>query len=191
MAYARIPVREVYAEHKRPAFAKEIVAGVGAGQVAGLVMVVALMAVFSVFLRKSAFYPVEVIAASVLGEHVIGHLDARTLLVGALVHQLGPSLFWGLVFGIVVWVVKPRRSMALMMFGLLVGAIAQVVDVNLVLPLLSGAWSGSLPILEPLQRANLWAAHVPPAASWLAHLVFGVALSVYPWKYDALVGGFD
>jgi hypothetical protein len=191
MAYARIPVPQVFAEHNRPAFARELAAGVGAGQVAGLAMAVAIMALFSVFLHKSPFYPIEVIGAAALGEHVIGQLDARTLLVGVLVHQLGPSLFWGLVFGLVVWVVKPRRSMALLMFGLLVGALAQIVDVNLVLPLLAGAWSGQLPILAPLQQANLWAAHVPLAASWVAHLVFGVALSLYPWKYDPVVGAFD
>lgn len=178
------------AKSPRPAFGRELIAGVQAGQVAGLAMAAALMVIFSVFLNKSLFFPLQIIAASVLGENAIWQLDARTLVMGALVHQLGPALLWGVVFGVVVWLFKPRRSLALMTLGLLVGALAQVVDVHLLLPLLSGALSGRIPLFGPLQSDNLWA-QVPMVTSWLAHLVFGFALSLYPWKYDPVAESFD
>jgi hypothetical protein len=154
-------------------------------------MAVSMMALFSVFLQKSPFYPIEVIASAVLGEHTLDGIQGRTIVVGLLIHQLGLSLIWGAVFGLLVWAGKPRASGTLLLFGLLVGALAQVVDVYVVIPLLSGAWAGKLPVLEPLQGANLWAAHVPGAVSWLGHLAFGVALSVYPWKYDPIARTFD
>jgi hypothetical protein len=178
------------AEYRRPAFGRELIAGVRAGQVAGLAMALVLMAIFSVFLNKSPFYPIQVIAASVLGGGTLRQLDARTLVVGVLVHQLGPALAWGVVFGFVVWVFKPRRSLALMMWGLVVGVLSQIVDVYVLLPLLSETLSGRRPLLEPVARLDLWA-QVPIAASWLAHLVFGFALSIYPWKYDPVAHSFD
>jgi hypothetical protein len=185
------PADEIFdAKARRPAFGREVIAGVQAGQVAGLVMAAALMTIFAVFLQKSLFYPLQIIAAFVLGENVIGRLDARTLLVGLLVHQLGPALLWGVVFGVVVWLTKPRRSVTLMALGLFVGGLSQFIDVNLLLPLLSGVLSDHFPLLGSLQRANLWK-HVPIATSWLAHLVFGFALSLYPWRYDPMAQSFD
>jgi hypothetical protein len=185
------PAAEIFDEKaRRPAFGRELIAGVQAGQVAGLAMAGALMAIFSVFLGKSMFYPLQIIAASVLGESAIARLDARTLVVGVLVHQLGLALLWGVVFGVVVWLKKPRGSVALMALGLFVGALSQITDVHLLLPLLSGAFSDRVPFFGPLLRANLWTL-VPSAASWLAHLVFGLALSVYPWKYDPVARSFD
>jgi hypothetical protein len=185
------PAAEIFDEKaRRPAFGRELIAGVQAGQVAGLAMAATLMAVFSVFLDKSPFYPLQIIAASVLGENAIGPLDARTLVVGVLIHQLGPALLWGIVFGVVVWLTKPRRSVTLMELGLCVGALSQIIDVQLLLPLFSGAFSGHFPLFGPLLRANLWT-HVPIAASWLGHLVFGIALSLYPWKFDPIARTFD
>jgi hypothetical protein len=185
------PAAESFEEKvRRPAFGRELIAGVQAGQVAGLAMAATLMAVFSAFLGKSPFYPLQIIAGSVLGEDAIGRLDARTLVVGVFVHQLGPALLWGIVFGVVVWLTKPRRSVTLMELGLFVGVLSQIIDVHLLLPLLSGGFSDHFPRFGPLLRANLWT-HVPIAASWLAHLVFGVALSLYPWKFDPIARSFD
>ena len=191
MSTARIYVDEVVEQDSHRSFGHELISGVRAGQVAGLAMAGALMALSGVFLNKGLFYPLEVIAASVFGESAIGRLDVPTLVVGLLVHQFGPALAWGVVFGIVVWLFKPRRSVALMMWGILVGAIAQIVDVHILLPLLSGDLSGRLPFFGPLQHENLWAQHIPVVASWLGHLVFGLSLSLYPWRYDPAAGSFD
>lgn len=177
-------------ESRRPAFGRELLAGAKAGQVAGFAMAATLMVLSGVFLGKGLFYPLELIAASVLGSDAIGRLDAHTLLVGVLVHQLGPALAWGIVFGAVVWLFKPVGSVQLMMWGLLIGMIAQIVDVYVLLPLLSGELSGRVPVFGPLQHENLWA-RMPIAANCLAHLIFGVSLSLYPWKYDPLARSFD
>lgn len=186
----RAPVTDdIEEEPRRPAFARELIAGVQAGQVAGFAMVATLMVIFSVLLNKSVFDPLQIIAASVLGEGAIERLDARTLVVGILVHQLGPALLWGLIFGVVVWLFNPRHSLALMTWGLVVGAIAQIVDAHGLLPLLSGAFSDRFSLSLPLPHENFWA-RVPMAASWLAHLVYGLALSLYPWKYDPIARSF-
>jgi hypothetical protein len=177
-------------ESRRPAFGRELLAGAKAGQVAGFAMAAALMAMSGVFLGKGLFYPLELTAASVLGSDAIGQLDARTLLVGVLVHQLGPSLAWGIVFGAVVWCFKPDGSVRLMMWGLLIGIVAQIVDVYVLLPLLSGELSGRIPVFGPLQHENLWA-RMPIAANCLAHLIFGLSLSLYPWKFDPIARSFD
>jgi hypothetical protein len=175
---------------RRPTFGRELIAGVQAGQVAGLAMAAALMVIFSVFLDKSFFYPLQIIAASVFGEDAIGRPDACTLVIGVLVQQLGPALLWGAAFGVGVWLFKPRRSLTLMALGLFVGALSQLIDVHLLIPLLSGLFSIHGPLLGPLPRANPWM-HVPIATSWLAHLVFGLVLSLYPWKYDPIARSFD
>jgi hypothetical protein len=192
MASSRAFVDEFAQDERlqRPTFGHELIAGAKAGQVAGLAMAVALMAISGVFLGQGLFYPLQLIAAAVLGDGAMGPVDARAIVVGILIHQFGPSLVWGFVFGAVVWAAKPRGSVALLMWGLFVGAVAQVFDVYVLLPLLSGELSGRLPFLGPLQRENLWV-HIPAAASWLAHLVFGLGLSLYPWKYDPAAHRFD
>jgi hypothetical protein len=183
-------VDEVFEEeYRRPPIGRDLMAGMWAGQVGGLAMAATLMAIFSVFLNRSLFYPIQLIASSALGPDALDRLDARTLLFGLLIHQLGPALAWGLIFGAVVWIFKPRRSVPLMMWGLLVGVLAQVVDVYVLLPLLSRGLAARLPLFGALAQ-NPWA-HVPLAASWLAHLTFGLGLSLFPWKYDPVAHTFD
>ena len=190
MAYADALAVDVF-EARRPGLGHELRAGVLAGQVAGLVMAATLMALFATFLGTSPFRPVQVIASSVLGEKALEPITGSALLVGIAVHQLGPALVWGGVFGFVVWLSRPSRGAALMMFGLLIGAVSQIVDVYLVLPALLHSVSHGLPRALPIQDQNLWTEYVPPAASWLAHLAFGLALAVYPWRYDPLLKTFD
>jgi hypothetical protein len=188
MAYARVLLSDISDEPKPITIGHELVSGARSGGVAGLVMAVAMMAMSTVFLGKSPFYPIQVIGTSILGEDAVAQLDARALLLGIAVHELGPSLAWGVAFGIMVWTLKPRRSLALMMCGLLVGVLSQIVDVYVLIPLLSGTWGTGF---ELLKQGNLWALHIPSAASWLGHLVFGFALSLYPWKYDPVLRAFD
>jgi hypothetical protein len=148
-----------------------------------------VMGLFAAFLGTSPFRPLEVIAHSVLD--VDGEAQPwGWALLGALVHQLGPSLFWGTVFGITVWALRPQRGAALLMLGLIVGAVAEVVDVNLIIPLFShgsvATFSGAT-----IRLGNAWVAHVPVIVSWVGHLAFGAALSLYPWTYDPLAKTFD
>jgi hypothetical protein len=191
MGYANVITVDTFFGSRRPGLGRELRAGFVAGQVAGLVMVAIWMALFAAFLGASPFYPVQVIASSVLGEQALGPITGSTLLVGVAVHQLGPALLWGFVFGFVVWLSRPSRGVALLMFGLLIGAVSQVVDVYLIIPALLHSVAHGLPRAFPIQEHNLWAEYVPQAASWLGHLGFGLALAVYPWRYDPLVRTFD
>ena len=174
----------------RPGLSHELRCGVSAGMVGGLAMAVALMVLCSTFLDESPFYPLQVIAAAITGSAALGPVSIRVVFIGALVHLLGPALFWGAAFGLVVWVVHPERGMTLAWFGLLVGATAQLVDVHLLIPALSHSWATTLTPAIPL-HLDLWSEHVPVAVSWIAHLAFGFALSLYPWKYDPMAKTFD
>lgn len=149
-------------------------------------MAVAWMGLFATFLDKSPFYPLEAIARCVESHGPL----ARTIVLGAFVHQYGPSLFWGLMFGLMVWAFRPRRGRGLLLLGLLVGVLAQVVDVDVALPALS---QGGLRVdgLGELHLHDVWAERVPSLVSWIGHLVFGVALSLYPWSYDPVAKTFD
>src|SRR4051812_11887645 len=76
-----------------------VLSGVITGQIAGLIMAVVVMFVFAVFLGKSPLYPVQVIGSLVFGKAALEGFHLGALLAGLLLHQLGPSLLWGFVFG--------------------------------------------------------------------------------------------
>ena len=50
---------------------KRIFSGIVTGQVAGLIMAVAVMLVFTLFLGKNPFYPVQVIGSVLFGENAL------------------------------------------------------------------------------------------------------------------------
>jgi hypothetical protein len=149
-------------------------------------MAAILMLLFSAFMGRSPYYPLQAIGWSVVPQATTGVAVAA----GLLIHQLGPSLFWGAAFGLVVWATRPTRGASLLLLGLLCGAMAQVVDVTVVLPAIVGT-RVSLPALGTLQWNNSWSEHVPVLVSWIGHLTFGLALSIYPWSYDPLARTFD
>src|SRR5262245_53550889 len=85
---------------ERPAVLRDLAAGAVTGQVSGLIMAVVVMAVFTVFLGTSPLYPVQVIGSFALGDSALAGFNLKALLAGLVLHQLGPSLFWGLAFGV-------------------------------------------------------------------------------------------
>jgi len=150
-----------------PTLAHEMAAAVLAGQFAGLVMAAAMMLVFGVILGENPLMPVAIIGATVYGEPALTGLHIPAILSGLVLHQLGPALFWSVVFGLCVHLFKLSSIRSEMFLGLCIGAISQLVDVNLLVPL---AYSGD----------NIWAREVPMAWSWAAHLVYGLCLGAYP-----------
>jgi hypothetical protein len=150
---------------------RDIAAGALAGQAAGLVVAVVVMAVFTLFLGKGPLFPVQVIGSFVFGDAAVHGFHLGALLAGLVLHQAGPSLAWGLVFGGLVHVLDLRRTGELLVAGAAVGLASQVVDVNLVMPV----------AMRALHGHDLWAENVPAAWSWAAHLVFGLALATLPW----------
>ena len=150
---------------------RDVLAGALAGQIAGLVMAVVVMAVFTLFLGKSPLYPVQVIGSFVFGDAALDGFHLGAFLAGLVLHQLGPSLFWGGVFGAIAGRLEPLSRVQLVTLGLAIGVASQLLDVHVLLPLL----------MEALHGHDLWAEQVPVFWSWAAHLVFGLALVCFPW----------
>ena len=178
MAFAptahRIPDDALPEARARAPVARTLRDGLVAGQTAGLAMAVAMMAIYTFVLGQTPFLPLQTVGAFARGGSALDGIQPLAFAAGLAMHQLGPALAWGLVFGILVALIRPERAMALMFLGLFVGLLAQVVDVYFLLPRFAAA----------LDVPNYWAAHVHPAASWFVHAVFGLSLSLYPWKFD-------
>jgi hypothetical protein len=189
MAHAHATADCFFPWHRRLGLGHELRSGARAGVAAGLAMAVALMGLSVTLLGRSPFYPLRVIAASVTGTGALGSVSPDTVLLGALVHLVGPALIWGVVFGLIVWTFRPERSVGLAWLGLVVGAAAQVVDVNVLIPALSH--SATLANVIPFHVNDIWADRIPITVSWIAHLVFGLALSLHPWRFNPGAGTFD
>ena len=153
-----------------------LAAGAIAGQIAGLVMAVVMMAVFTIFLGKSPLYPVQVIGSFVFGDAALQGFHLPALLAGLVLHQAGPSLFWGVVFGGILYAFDLRRGGTVVLIGALTGLASQAIDVNLVIPA----------AMKALHGHDIWAEQVPAFWSWAAHLVFGLGLAVFPWVHGKL-----
>ncbi|HEY7956169.1 MAG TPA: hypothetical protein VII38_12795 [Polyangia bacterium] len=150
---------------------EDLVSAVVTGQIAGLIMAVVVMAVFTLFLGKGPLYPVQVIGAFIFGDAALHGLNVPAIIAGLFLHQLGPSLFWGFAFGLAVHYLGLKRGATMIAVGAAIGLVSQLVDVNLVLP----------PLLRGLHGHDIWAEQVPAFWSWAAHLVFGLSLGLFPW----------
>jgi hypothetical protein len=155
---------------------RDLAAGAITGQIAGLIMAVVMMAVFAIFLGKGPLYPVQVIGSFIFGDAAIQGFNLPALLAGLVLHQAGPSLFWGVVFGGVLYALDVHRAGVVVLIGAIVGLASQVVDVNLVIPV----------AMKALHGHDIWAEQVPAFWSWAAHLVFGLGLAVFPWVHGKL-----
>jgi hypothetical protein len=155
---------------------RHLASGAIAGQISGLVMAVVMMAVFTLFLGKGPLFPVQVIGSFVFGDAAVQGFHLPALLAGLVLHQAGPSLLWGVVFGGLAYALDLRRGAATLALGVIVGLASQVVDVNLVMPA----------AMKALHGHDIWAEQVPAFWSWAAHLVFGLGLATFPWVYSKL-----
>ena len=160
----------------RPSFRRDLGAAIITGQLAGLIMAVVVMAVFTIFLGKGPLYPVQVIGSFVFGDAGLQGFHLGAFLAGLILHQLGPALFWSIPFGLVVHFFHIRTGMALVLLGAATGLLSQIVDVNLILP----------PVMNALHGHDIWAEQVPAFWSWAAHLVYGLSLAIFPKVYHRL-----
>src|SRR5579883_147847 len=142
---------------------RSLLAGFLTGQVSGLIMAAVVMAVFTLFLGKGPLFPVQVIGSFVTGDAALHGFHAPSFIAGLLLHQLGPSLGWGLAFGLLVGLFGLRGG-KLAAAAIAVGLVSQVVDLNLI---------GSRAFVY-FHGHDIWAENVPAFWSWAAHLVFGL-----------------
>lgn len=143
-------------------------AGVWAGQVAGLIMAVVVMSVFTV-LGRGPLYPVQVIGSAVFGEAALHGIHWGAVAAGLVLHQLGPSLLWGVVYGLLAYAFQVRGTGPALGLGLALGVFSMI-GPYLLIPALMNA----------LQGVDFWNREVPIFWDWAAHLVFGAGLGLFP-----------
>ena len=143
--------------------------GIVTGQAAGLIMAVVVMIVFALFLGKSPLYPVQVIGSMVFGEAAIPGFHLGAVLAGLVLHQLGPSLLWGFIFGVLAKKLSIQSTGHALKLGIGVGIISMV-GPYLLIPFL----------MNTLHGVDIWNREVPMFWDWAAHIVFGASFALYP-----------
>lgn len=143
--------------------------GIVTGQAAGLIMAVVMMAVFTFFLHKGPLYPVQVIGSTLVGEAGLHGFNLKALLAGLFLHQLGPSLLWGALFGFFASRFYVDTALHAMALGVAIGLFAML-GPYLLIP----------PIMRAMQGVDIWAREVPILWDWAAHLVFGASFALFP-----------
>lgn len=145
-----------------------LLSGIITGQIAGLIMAVVVMIVFTI-LGKGPLYPVQVIGSMALGESALQGTNILAILAGLVLHQAGPSLLWGVVFGLAATKMSLATKADALIAGLAVGVISMVGPYFLI-PFLMNAFHGQ----------DFWNQNVPMFWDWAAHLVFGASFVLYP-----------
>jgi hypothetical protein len=148
---------------------KEILGGIITGQIAGLIMAAVVVLVFTLFLGTAPLFPVQVIGSMALGKSALEGFNFAAVLVGVVLHQAGPSLLWGTLFGLIASAKKIEDSKRSLYLGLIIGVISMV-GPYLLIPTLMNAFHG----------ADYWNQNVPMFWDWAAHIVFGAAFVLYP-----------
>ncbi|MGZ3743437.1 MAG: hypothetical protein ACXWRE_11715 [Pseudobdellovibrionaceae bacterium] len=148
---------------------KPMLAGIITGQVAGLIMAVVVMIVFTVFLGKNPLFPVQVIGSTLIGPSALQGINIGAILTGLILHQLGPSLLWGVVFGLFALKLSIQTSKQALAVGLAVG-IVSMIGPYVLIPF----------VMKTLQGIDFWNQEVPMFWDWAAHLVFGASFALYP-----------
>lgn len=149
---------------------RDVAGGVIAGELSGLIMALVMMTVFALILNRGPLFPVQVIGSVIYGDRALTGTHVPAIIAGLLLHQLGPSLVWGVLFGAAVYAFDARQGGKLAVVAIGTGLISQVVDVNIILPMVFNALHGH----------DLWAENVPAFWSWASHLVFGLGLLLFP-----------
>ena len=144
-------------------------AGIVTGQVAGLIMAVVVMAVFVIVLGKGPLFPVQVIGSALLGESALHGFNFGAVLVGLVLHQLGPSLLWGAVFGLVASKLSIETVAGALKLGLALSVVSMVGPYVLIPAIMNG-----------LHGVDFWNREVPMMWDWAAHIVFGLSFGLYP-----------
>jgi hypothetical protein len=157
----------MYAE-ARPG-ARPILSGIITGQIAGLVMAVVVMLVFAAIFGKSPLYPVQVIGSMLFGEAAIPNFHLGAVVAGLILHQAGPSLLWGTLFGLFAKKTAILSTGVALAYGLALGVVSMV-GPYLLIPAL----------MHALHGVDIWNREVPLFWDWAAHIVFGASFAFYP-----------
>ncbi len=147
-----------------------IAAGVVTGQIAGLVMGLAFAVIFATALDAFALYPLQLIGSGVLGESALMSNNVGAMVLGFAIHQLIPTLIWGAVFGLLAKALSITTYKRSLLVGVLVGAVAMIVDSYFVVPY----------AMNFMQGTDFWNRDFPRVWQWVAHIAFGASFVLYP-----------
>ena len=150
-------------------------AGIVTGQAAGLIMAVVVMLVFTLFLGKSPLHPVQVIGSTLIGESALSGFHFGALILGLILHQAGPSLLWGVIYGSVAQKVSITTASQATFLGVAIGIISMI-GPYLLIPF----------IMKSLHGTDFWNQEVPIFWDWAAHIVFGASFVLYPKIYNRI-----
>lgn len=156
---------------------KPMLAGIVTGQIAGLIMAVVVMLVFTLFLGKNPLYPVQVIGSVLFGENALNGIHIGALLAGLVLHQLGPSLLWGAAFGFLATKLNIQSAGSALKVGLFLGVVS-----------MAGPYILIPTVMIAMQGVDIWNREVPMFWDWAAHIVFGACFVLYP-KVQAKLRG--
>lgn len=148
---------------------KSLVSAIITGQIAGLIMAVVVMLVFSLFLGKNPLYPVQVIGSTIFGESALNGFHFGALIAGLVLHQAGPSLLWGFLYGLFAKKYSLDSSSKALGFGLVL-AVISMLGPYLLIPF----------VMNTIQGVDFWNREVPLFWDWAAHIVFGASFVLYP-----------
>jgi hypothetical protein len=148
---------------------KAFLSSIVTGQIAGLVMAVAMMAVFALVYGKNPLFPVQVIGSTLLGEGALLGFNFKAVLVGLVLHQLGPTLLWSIVFGVIASKVDLSIPKAALLAGFILGIVTMV-----------GPYVFIPSVFHSLQGVDIWNREVPIFWDWAAHIIFGLSFVLYP-----------
>jgi MFS family permease len=151
------------AQNRDTTASRPFIAGIITGQLAGLIMAVVVMIVFALCLGKSPLYPVQVIGSVLQGFHF------GALLAGLVLHQAGPSLLWGAIYGLLAKKFPPQTTGAALALGLGIGVVS-----------MTGPYLLIPAVMNAMQGVDLWNREVPMFWDWAAHIVFGASFALYP-----------
>lgn len=154
---------------------KKILSGIITGLIGGLIMAAVMMVVFWLFLDKNPLYPVQVIGSTIYGEPALVGFHLGAFLGGLVLHMIGPSLFWGVVFGILAGAISMESATKALFWGILIGAFSMI-DAYVFVPML----------MIKLHGVDIWNREVPMFWDWAAHLVYGASFVFYPAIYRKL-----
>jgi hypothetical protein len=147
---------------------RDVLGGVLAGQIAGLIMAAVMVVVFTAFLGKAPYFPVQVIGSFATGDAALAGFHLPSFLAGLAIHQAVATLLWSFPFGLVMN--KAEQSwIHVALVGLGIGVASQVIDVGFIVP----------GIMNALHGHDIWAANVPNFWSWAAHIVFGLGFLLF------------
>ena len=146
-----------------------LLSGLLAAVIGAVTMVGFLMLVMRFGLGADALLPVQAMGAYLYGDAALAYPSAGVV-AGGLGLAFVSCAVWGIVFSIVASTARVDTSRwAPLGLGLAIGLVAHLVDINLLGPLLMNSRYGH----------DIWNENIPPVASWMSHLVFGMGFAFF------------